>query len=139
MKNHSRNLEALVDRLGDAAEAVEKASRRSSRSARSLFDVSSREAEHILGREWRALKRDLNEVAEHTDLDSLPDVKAAVDRIRTTLAEVGESVEESAETVRRRTTAGIGRVDTYAHDSPWQTAGFAALAGVAIGLMIGKR
>ncbi len=139
MKSSNRSIETLVDRLGDAAEALEKASRRSSRSARNLVDDASSEAENILAREWRALKSDLSDLASHTDLESMPEVKAAVERMRTTFSEIGDRLEESAETVRRRTSESLHQVNGYAHESPWKTAGLATLAGVAIGLMISRR
>ncbi len=38
-----------------------------------------------------------------------------------------------------RARAAAKATDDYAHEHPWKIAGFTALAGVAIGLLIGRR
>ncbi len=44
---------------------------------------------------------------------------------------------EQAATAQARATAEA--TDLYAHDHPWKVAGFSALLGVAVGLLIGRR
>ena len=48
------------------------------------------------------------------------------------LAEVGEMGVEKAKASARAT-------DEYVHDHPWQSVGVAALAGIVIGILIGRR
>ncbi len=40
---------------------------------------------------------------------------------------------------REKARATVQSTDDYAHDHPWRIAGFSALVGVALGLLIGRR
>jgi len=57
------------------------------------------------------------------------------ENLRNAKARVAEL--ERAATEQARAAADV--TDAYAHDHPWKVAGFTALLGVAIGLLIGRR
>ena len=57
------------------------------------------------------------------------------ENIRSTKARLGEFERAAAEQVR----AAAETTDAYAHEHPWKIAGFTALLGVAVGLLIGRR
>ena len=58
-----------------------------------------------------------------------PRLEAAMRRARTRAAEVQADIEARAR-------EGVRRVDSYASEHPWQTAGMAAAVGAAVGAVI---
>ena len=59
-----------------------------------------------------------------------PRAEAAILRARARIANLEGALETGA-------AHGLHAADTYAHKNPWQTAGFAAGMGVAIGAILG--
>ena len=57
------------------------------------------------------------------------------ENIRSAKARLGEFERAATEQVR----AAAETTDAYAHEHPWKVAGFTALLGVAVGLLIGRR
>lgn len=139
MNSNANSADALVERLAEVAAAIERSGQRVGRSAQSIMGDAVSQGERAASREWSALKRDLAELAEHADLDALPEVRALVERMRESIGSVSATLDGAAEQARSRAQAGISQIDGYAHDAPWKTAGVAALAGIAIGLMITRR
>ncbi len=57
------------------------------------------------------------------------------ENIRSAKARLAEVEQAATEQVR----AAAETTDAYAHEHPWKVAGFTALLGVAVGLLIGRR
>jgi ElaB/YqjD/DUF883 family membrane-anchored ribosome-binding protein len=57
------------------------------------------------------------------------------ENIRNAKARLAEFEQAAIEQVR----AAAETTDAYAHEHPWKVAGFSALLGVAVGLLIGRR
>jgi ElaB/YqjD/DUF883 family membrane-anchored ribosome-binding protein len=57
------------------------------------------------------------------------------ENLRNARARLAEFERVATEQVR----AAAETTDAYAHDHPWKVAGFTALLGVAVGLLIGRR
>ena len=70
-------------------------------------------------------------------------LKAVIGQSGEKLAALQPRIEESLRNARARLAeferAATEATDTYAHEHPWKVAGFAALLGVAVGLLIGRR
>jgi ElaB/YqjD/DUF883 family membrane-anchored ribosome-binding protein len=87
-------------------------------------------------RDVRTLVKDTEELLAAVGADSKekiagvrPRLEAAMQRARTRAAEMESAVEA-------RALEGVRRVDDYATEHPWQTAGMAAAVGAAVGAVI---
>ena len=60
-------------------------------------------------------------------------------RIEENLRNAKARLEEFEQIASARARATAEATDAYAHEHPWKVAGFAALLGVAVGLLIGRR
>ena len=61
-----------------------------------------------------------------------PRIEENLRNVRARLLEFEQAASEQARATAQTT-------DDYAHEHPWKIAGFSALCGVAIGLLIGRR
>ena len=61
-----------------------------------------------------------------------PRIEENLRNARTRLAEFEQVATEKAR-------AAVETTDDYAHEHPWKIAGFSALLGLAVGLLIGRR
>jgi len=77
-------------------------------------------------------------------------LKAAIGQSGEKLAALQPRIEENLRSARarlaefeqlasERARAAAEATDAYAHEHPWKVAGFTALLGVAVGLLIGRR
>jgi ElaB/YqjD/DUF883 family membrane-anchored ribosome-binding protein len=60
-------------------------------------------------------------------------------RIEENLRNARARLEEFEQAAAERARAAARATDTYVHEHPWKVAGFTALLGVAVGLLIGRR
>jgi ElaB/YqjD/DUF883 family membrane-anchored ribosome-binding protein len=60
-------------------------------------------------------------------------------RIEESIRSTKARLAEFEQTARDQVRAAAETTDAYAHDHPWKVAGFTALLGVAVGLLIGRR
>ena len=60
-------------------------------------------------------------------------------RIEENLRNAKARLAEFEQIAREKARAAMQETDDYAHEHPWKVAGFTALLGVAIGLLIGRR
>ena len=60
-------------------------------------------------------------------------------RIEENLRNARARLEEFEQVAADRARAAAQATDAYVHDHPWKVAGFTALLGVAVGLLIGRR
>lgn len=139
MKTETSSTEAIVERLQEAAQAIERSARRSGRASGRIYDNVAADSEAVISREWAALRRDLADLASNAELAAMPEVRKLLDQMKASVANASASVADAANDAKRRTVEKAESVDAFAHEAPWQTAGLAALAGIAIGLMIARR
>lgn len=60
-------------------------------------------------------------------------------RIEENLRNAKARLAEFEQTAREKARAAVDSTDDYAHEHPWKIAGFSALLGLAVGLLIGRR
>ncbi len=60
-------------------------------------------------------------------------------RIEENLRNAKARLAEFEQIAREKARAAVDSTDDYAHEHPWKIAGFSALLGVAVGLLIGRR
>ena len=136
MRNSSSTAESILERLQQAADSLERSARSGGRSFRRFSREAGHDAHHALSDEWESIKRDLAELMDNADLSRSPEIQDLVQRIRTSIRDASDSVSELAHDARRRARHSAEAVDEYVHESPWTSAGVAAVAGLAIGLLL---
>jgi ElaB/YqjD/DUF883 family membrane-anchored ribosome-binding protein len=67
------------------------------------------------------------------------DVSRVRSKVENALAAAKQSLASGTETARRQARKVASTADDYVRESPWQAIGIAALAGVAIGYLLGRR
>lgn len=145
MRNASPTTEAILERLQEAADSLERSTQRGRKSFRRFYrDTrdSARDTAHdahdALSEEWESIKSDLADLMNNADLTNSPEAKALIQRIRGSISEASDAVSELADNARRRAQHSAEVVDEYVHESPWATAGVAAVVGLAVGLLIAQ-
>ncbi len=136
MRNSSSTAESIVERLQEAADSLERSARRGGRSFRRFSRDAADDAHSALSDEWESIKGDLAELMDNADLTRSPEVRDLVERIRGSISRAGDSVSDIAHNASRRARHSAEAVDEYVHESPWTSAGVAAVAGLAIGLLL---
>ena len=131
--------ENLAARLESAVDAIERSLQRARRSMAEAAGDFSDESRATIGREWAALREDLNDLMNRADVSASPEIRALVDRLRGTLGSVSDSLADVASEARLRAREGAERVGEYAQASPWQAAGIAAIAGFLVGVLIARK
>ncbi len=137
----SSNIDSIVDRLQEAAAAIERTSRDTGKSFRRLYRDSSAgasDAQNVLSEEWESLKSDLADLMANADISRSPEARAVIDRMRASVAQASDTVADLAHSAQRRARHSAEAVDEYVHESPWASAGVAALVGLAIGLLLSQ-
>lgn len=131
--------ETLAARLEGAVDAIERSLDRTRRSVgRAAADLSD-ESRSAIEHEWTALRKDLTDLMNRTDLAESPEVKAVIERLRGTIGSMSESVVSAASEARYRARDGAERVNEQVHAAPWQAAGIAAVAGFVIGVLLSRK
>ena len=59
--------------------------------------------------------------------------------LKDALSSATQAVAAGTDTVRRRVQQVAGRTDEFVHIKPWQAVGVAALVGVSLGFLAGRR
>lgn len=92
-----------------------------------------------LQREWADLRKDVNEVLSKPEVATLPEVRALKDRLQEALRSASETVADVSHGIGKQVRYTATAVDDYVHDSPWKFAAGAAVVGLLIGLLLGRR
>ncbi len=129
----------IAARLEEAAAAIERSLRRAREGLGSAAANLSDESRSTLEREWSALKSDLADLMDRGDIAESPEVQAALARIRNTMGRVTDTVSTVSQEAQHRAREGADRVAHFAHASPWQAAGIAAVAGFVIGVLLSRK
>jgi ElaB/YqjD/DUF883 family membrane-anchored ribosome-binding protein len=87
----------------------------------------------------RAVLSDTEQLLKSAVGQSAEKVAALQPRIEENLRNAKARLEEYEQIASARARAAAEATDAYAHENPWKVAGFTALIGVAVGMLIGRR
>ena len=93
----------------------------------------------LLQREWADLEADVTELVANPAMAEVPELRALKDRLQDSLHRASEAVAEASHGIGRRVRYTASATNDYVHEEPWKVAGLAALAGLAVGYMLGRR
>lgn len=109
------------------------------RSARRYPRPPADDTAALLQREWADLEADVTELVANPAMAELPELRALKDRLQDSLHRASEAVAEASHGIGRRVRYTASATNDYVHEEPWKVAGLAALAGLAVGYMLGRR
>ena len=77
-------------------------------------------------------------LARVTNIDDA-DIRQVRERVTESMAAAREAVRSTASKVQERAASAARMADDYAYESPWTLAGFAAAAGLIVGMLVARR
>ncbi|HWP20650.1 MAG TPA: hypothetical protein VNO84_16085 [Burkholderiaceae bacterium] len=92
-----------------------------------------------LQREWADLRKDVNEVLSKPEVAKLPEVRALKERLQDSLRRASDTVADVSHGIGKQVRYTATAVDDYVHESPWKVAAGAAVVGLLVGMLLGRR
>ena len=89
--------------------------------------------------DMRIVLADVEQLLKDVAGQSAEKLAALRPRVEENLRNARARLEEFEQIATERARAAAQATDTYVHEHPWKVAGFTALLGVAVGLLIGRR
>jgi ElaB/YqjD/DUF883 family membrane-anchored ribosome-binding protein len=86
----------------------------------------------------KAVIRDAEELLKNTGQQVDDNFQSAKARFESTLSTARSGLDSAQESVIARTREAAKTTDHYVQDNPWRAVGIAAVAGVVIGLLLGR-
>lgn len=77
----------------------------------------------------------LKDVAEKSDAEA----ELIKDKVNVILQRAGDSFNDLEQNVRAHSRQAIQKTEAYVQENPWQTVGLAGIAGLLLGVIIGRR
>lgn len=77
----------------------------------------------------------LKDVADKSDAEA----ELIKDKVNTILQRAGDSFNDIEQNVRAQSREAIQKTEAYVQENPWQTVGLAGVAGLLLGVIIGRR
>lgn len=90
-------------------------------------------------RDFEKLVDDLREALASRDLDEVPQIRQLRQRFENGVEDFRDAAARAARETAVRAREHAEVADRYVHESPWQTAGIAAAAGVVLGFLLARR
>jgi ElaB/YqjD/DUF883 family membrane-anchored ribosome-binding protein len=100
---------------------------------------TARQARVAANQEVRKLIVDVEELIRRVGDAADPELARLRAKVETTVATTKKAISDGSEQVQRQAKEAFEASDRYVRDQPWEAIGIAALAGLAIGFLVGRR
>ncbi|HSW34533.1 MAG TPA: DUF883 family protein [Steroidobacteraceae bacterium] len=91
------------------------------------------------GQEVRNLLADVQDLVGRVAHVADPEIARLRTRIGAGLATTRKALADGTDQVQRQAKAAMATSDRYVHEQPWQSVGIAAVAGLLVGILVGRR
>ena len=122
-----------------AANDLDRELRHDGKTIRGAAREAARQARVAANQEVRKLVADVEELIRRVGDAADPELARLRAKVESTLATTKKAISDGTEQVQRQAKDAFEASDRYVRDQPWQAVGIAALAGLAIGLLVGRR
>ena len=122
-----------------AANDLDRELRHDGKTIRGAAREAARQARVAANQEVRKLVADVEELIRRVGDAADPELARLRAKVESTLATTKKAISDGTEQVQRQAKEAFEASDRYVRDQPWQAVGIAALAGLAIGLLVGRR
>ena len=100
---------------------------------------AARQAGVAAHQEVRNLIADVEELIRRVGDAADPELARLRAKVQSTVAMTRKAISDGTEQVQRQAKEAFEASDRYARDQPWEAIGIAAIAGLAIGFLVGRR
>jgi ElaB/YqjD/DUF883 family membrane-anchored ribosome-binding protein len=100
---------------------------------------AAKQVRDAAGQEVRTLLADVKDLVGRIAHVADPEIARLRVRIESGLATTKKAVTDGSEQVQHKAKAAIATSDRYVHEQPWQSVGMAAVAGLLVGFLVGRR
>ena len=122
-----------------AANDLDRELRHDGKTIRGAAREAARQARVAANQEVRKLIADVEELIRRVGDAADPELARLRAKVESTLATTKKAISDGTEQVQRQAKDAFEASDRYVRDQPWEAVGIAALAGLAIGLLVGRR
>ena len=122
-----------------AANDLDRELRHDGKTIRGAARQAARQARVAANQEVRKLVADVEELIRRVGDAADPELARLRAKVESTLATTKKAISDGTEQVQRQAKDAFEASDRYVRDQPWEAVGIAALAGLAIGLLVGRR
>jgi ElaB/YqjD/DUF883 family membrane-anchored ribosome-binding protein len=100
---------------------------------------AAQKVREIAGQEVRTLLADVQDLIGRVAHVADPEIARLRTRIEGGLATTRKALADGTDQVQRQARAALATSDRYVHEQPWQSVGIAAVAGLLVGFLVGRR
>lgn len=100
---------------------------------------AARQARVAANQEVRKLIADVEELIRRVGDAADPELARLRAKVESTVATTKKAISDGTEQVQRQAKDAFEASDRYVRDQPWEAIGIAAIAGLAIGFLVGRR
>jgi ElaB/YqjD/DUF883 family membrane-anchored ribosome-binding protein len=100
---------------------------------------AARQARVAANQEVRKLIADVEELIRRVGDAADPELARLGAKVESTVATTRKAISDGTEQVQRQAKEAFETSDRFVRDQPWEAIGIAAIAGLAIGLLVGRR
>ena len=98
-----------------------------------------RQVRLAVNQEVRKLIADVEDLIRRVGDAADPELARLRSKVESTIASTRKALSDGAEQAQRQAEEALAAADRYVHDRPWEAIGIAAIAGVAVGFLVGRR
>ena len=125
--------------MGTPANDLNHELRRDAATVRGAARDAGRQARTAANQEVRRLIADVEDLIRRVGDAADPELARLRAKVEATVETTKSAISEGAEQVQRQAREALQAGDRYVRDQPWEAIGVAALAGLAIGFLVGRR
>lgn len=118
---------------------VDRGARRDARPFGGDARDAARQVRENDGREVGTLLADVQDLIGRIAHVADPEIARLRIRIEGGLATTRKALADGTDQVQRQAKAAMATSDRYVHEQPWQSVGIAAVAGLLVGFLVGRR
>jgi ElaB/YqjD/DUF883 family membrane-anchored ribosome-binding protein len=122
-----------------AANDLDRELRHDGKTIRGAARQAARQARVAANHEVRKLIADVEELLRRVGDAADPELARLRAKLESTVATTKKAISDGTEQVQRQAKEVFEASDRYVRDQPWEAIGIAAIAGLAIGLLVGRR
>jgi ElaB/YqjD/DUF883 family membrane-anchored ribosome-binding protein len=101
--------------------------------------AAPRQGRLAVNQEVRKLIADVEDLIRCVGDAADPELARLRSKVESTIAATRKAVSDGAEQAQRHAEEALAAADRYVRDQPWEAIGIAAIAGVAVGFLLGRR
>ena len=113
--------------------------RHDARTIRSAAREAARQARVAANQEVRKLIADVEDLVRRVGDAADPELARLRAKVESTVATTKKAISDGTDQVQRQAKEALEAGDRYVRDQPWEAIGIAAVAGLAIGFLVGRR